>query len=491
MTIQKIDMNENSFSIAGSSGNRAELRPTLGVVRLIFLIIAAAAPMAGVLGVVPVALAFGNGIGLPLTFLAAAVILGLFTIGYNAMSREVVNVGAFYAYIVRGFGGTLGLGSAFLALAAYIIFVVGVVGYFSFFAQVALADVLGIHLHWGVLAAFAIAVAAVLGYRQIDFSSRMLAVLLAVEFTVLIALNVSVVGSKGAEAFPMTVFSFDALSNGAPGVAIMLAFTCFIGVESAALYSEEAHSPSRTIGLATFGAVFLTSFFYFMTTWITIGAVGPDIQAQAGKELADLYFNLGNTYVGGFATNVMKVFLATSMFATHLAIHNVASRYIFALGRQACLPSILGRTHAVHASPHAASIVVTVVTVAVVGVAALAQLDPLLELGAVGIGLGTVGIIALQAITSLAIIAYFRRKGRSRLWTTVIAPIASFIGLGLACILAVQNFDLLTGFENRLVHVLPGLLVVIFAIGCLYATWLKRNRPSVYSSIVDELSSKA
>lgn len=485
MTVQNA-----SLERMGAATEAPSLRPTLGVTRLIFLIVAAAAPMAGVLGVVPVAFAFGNGMGLPLTFLAAAVILGLFTVGYNAMSKEVVNVGAFYAYIARGFGGVLGLGSAFLALLAYLVFVCGVVGYFSFFTQVALADVLGINVHWIVPAVFAILVAAVLGYRQIDFSSRMLAVLLTVEFVVLLALNIGIVGSKGTAAFPTGVFSFDAVCSGAPGVAIMLAFTCFIGVESAALYSEETHSPSRTIGIATFGAVFLTSVFYFMTTWITIGAVGPDVQAVAKQQVAELYFNLGNAYVGGFATKIMMVFLATSMFATQLAIHNVSSRYIFALGRQACLPSFLGRAHEVHASPHAASVVVTLVTIAVVGIAFLFGLDPLLQLGAVGIGFGTVGIIALQAITSLAVIAYFHRKGRSHWWTTVAAPLASFVGLALTVALAVGNFDLLTGFGNRFVLLLPCLLVVAFLAGGAYAVWLKANRPSVYASIVDELRSK-
>ncbi|MBM7048407.1 APC family permease [Rhizobium lusitanum] len=476
---------------AASADEAASLRPTLGAVRLIFLIVAAAAPMAGVLGVVPVAFAFGNGMGLPLTFLAAAVILGLFTVGYNAMSKEVVNVGAFYAYIARGFGGVVGLGAAFLALLAYLVFVCGVVGYFSFFAKVALADVFGIEVHWVVPAAFALVVAAFLGYRRIDFSSRMLAVLLSVEFAVLLALNVSIVGTKGIAAFPSGVLSLDAVWSGAPGIAIMLAFTCFIGVESAALYAEETHSPSRTIGIATFGAVLLTSVFYFMTTWITIGAVGPDVQAVAQQQVAELYFNLGNQYVGGFATKIMMVFLATSMFATHLAIHNVCSRYIFALGRQACLPAFLGRPHPVYASPHAASVVVTLVTVAVVGIAVLLGLDPLLQLGAVGIGFGTVGVIALQAITSVAVIAYFRRKGRSHWWTTVLAPLASFFGLAATVILAVKNFDLLTGFQNAVVLSLPALLVIAFLAGGAYAGWLKRNRPSAYAAITDEFHSGA
>lgn len=466
------------------------LRPSLGTLRLIFLIIAAAAPMAAVLGVVPIAFAFGNGLGVPLTFAGVAVILGFFTVGYNAMSKEVVNVGAFYAYVARGFGSVLGLGSAFLAILSYTVFVCGVVGYVAFFTQVALSDLFGINVHWIVPAIVAVVLAAILGYRQIDFSSRMLAILLAVEFAVLIALNISIIWSKGADAFPVSVFSLSAVFSGAPGIAIMLAFTCFIGVESAALYSEETHSPSRSIGLATFGAVFLTALFYFVTTWITIGAVGSDVQNVATSQLATLYFNLGDQYLNKLATHTMELFLSTSMFATLLAIHNVASRYIFALGRQGCLPAFLGRVHPTHASPHNASALITLITVTVVAITFEFGLDPLLGLGAVGIGFGTVGIIALQALTSLAIIAYFRRKGRTHWWRTLTAPIVSFIGLALAVSLAVRNFDLLTGSKSPVVILLPYLLVLAFIIGGLYAIRLKKSHPDVYSAIAQNVNSE-
>ena len=37
------------------------------------------------------------------------------------------------------------------------------------------------------------------------------------------------------------------------------------------------------------------------------------------EQLADLYFNLSSTYLGGLATKMVIVFLATSMLATGLA----------------------------------------------------------------------------------------------------------------------------------------------------------------------------
>jgi hypothetical protein len=345
MTIQETANNPNAPSAVDDAGDGAGLRQSLGTLRLIFLIIAAAAPMAAVLGVVPVAFAFGNGAGLPLTFLAVALVLGLFSIGYSAMSKEIVSAGAFYAYIARGLGVVAGLGGAFLAIVSYVTFICGAVGYFAFFSKIALHDIFGIDVHWTVTGIFAILFCAVLGYRQIDFSSRMLALLLMAEFVVLIILSGAIVWGKGAAAFPASVFSLNAVLSGAPGVAVMLAFTCFIGVESAALYSEEAKAPSKSVGTATIGAILITVCFYFLTTWITVGAVDGDIQTVASAQVANLYFGLSDQYIGGFATKAMMLFLATSMLATNLAVHNVSSRYIFSLGRQSSLPAMLGRTH--------------------------------------------------------------------------------------------------------------------------------------------------
>lgn len=153
---------------------------------------------------------------------------------------------------------------------------------------------------------------------------------------------------------------------------------------------------------------------------------------------------------------------------------------VFALGRQSCLPAVLGRTHAVHASPHAASALITVITATAVAFCFLFGIDPLLGLGAVGIGLGTVRIIAHQALTSLAVVAYFHRWSRSHWSTAIMAPLTSFIGLALAVSLAVRNFDLLSGSQNQLVILRTYSLIAAVLVGGVYAAWLQRKRPTIF-----------
>ena len=469
------------------TSNPGQLRKSLGTARLVFLVVAAAAPMAAVIGVVPVAFALGNGAGVPLTFVGVTAVLALFAVGYAAMSRRIVGTGAFYTYVARGLGATAGLGAAFVAVFSYTVFVAGALAYFSYFARAAVTDIVGVDIPWLWYAAVGGALVAVLGYRQIDLSSKLLAGLLVAEFVILALLVGSIVVHKGSDAFPAESLGTSALTSGAPGIAIMLAFTCFIGFESAALYSEEAHDPKRSISRATYISVGLIGAFYFVTTWATVGGVGADSVADiAGNQLGDMYFTLSTTYLSPLITQVMEVFLATSLFATTLAIHNVASRYMFALGRQRCLPHRLGRAHPRHASPYVASMTVTAITVVIVVVCWALGVEPLVGLGAVAIGFGTVGIIALQALTSLAVIAFFRATHGMSWWSTVVAPGLAFLGLVAAVVMAVSRFDLLSGNESTVIKYLPYALLAAFAVGCGYAQWNKHRRPHVHAALVDD-----
>ena len=63
-------------------------------------------------------------------------------------------------------------------------------------------------------------------------------------------------------ALPATSFNPHVVLSGAVGVAMMFAFTSFIGFESAALYGEETRNPKRSVPLATYISVVLIAVFY-------------------------------------------------------------------------------------------------------------------------------------------------------------------------------------------------------------------------------------
>ncbi len=69
----------------------------LTVFGIAFFVVAAAAPLVGVTGAVPLAVVLGNGAGVPGAYLAVGIVLLLFSVGYAAMSRYVTNTGCFFA----------------------------------------------------------------------------------------------------------------------------------------------------------------------------------------------------------------------------------------------------------------------------------------------------------------------------------------------------------------------------------------------------------
>src|SRR4029450_12462910 len=79
-------------------------RNRLGIAGIVFFVVAAAAPLVGMTGAVPVAIVLGNGAAAPRAYLAVGIVLLVFSVGYSAMTTSVSNAGAFFAYIGRGLG---------------------------------------------------------------------------------------------------------------------------------------------------------------------------------------------------------------------------------------------------------------------------------------------------------------------------------------------------------------------------------------------------
>ena len=171
-------------------------RASLSTSRIVFLVIAAAAPLASMIGNLPIALGRGNGAGTPGAFVIAGLTLLFFAVGYAAMSRRIVNTGAFYTYITEGLGTAAGIGSAYTALIAYVTFTFGLAAFFGYFTDLVLTQA-GAHVPWPVYAGVGIALVAVLGYRSIDASSVVLGALMIGEVAILAVFDGSVIAAKG------------------------------------------------------------------------------------------------------------------------------------------------------------------------------------------------------------------------------------------------------------------------------------------------------
>ena len=172
------------------------LSGTLGVGSIVFMVVAAAAPLTVIAGTVPLGVAAGNGPAFPTTFALCCAILLLFAVGFCAMSRHVPNAGAFYAYVQRGLGRAPGLGSAFLALATYTAVQLAVYGYIGAVLDGLVQHYGGPALPWWLWSVIALTVVGFLGYRNIELSSKVLGALLIAEVAIVLVFDAVVIAPR-------------------------------------------------------------------------------------------------------------------------------------------------------------------------------------------------------------------------------------------------------------------------------------------------------
>jgi amino acid transporter len=412
-------------------------------------------------------------------------LLLVFSVGYVAMSREMPEAGSFYSYITRGFGAITGVGSAYVAIFAYISIYCSLLAYTGSYAASMIQDYFGIRIPWFALTLAAGLLISALGRRRIDLSSRILGFIVFAEFLIVMALDLGILARHGVAALPAQSMEWRSATGIGAGISLMLAFTCYGGFEAAALFSEETVRPERNVAIATFGSVILIGLLFGLTAWLTVGAIGVGaIQATAAAHIDEMYFTLSGQILGHFASSLTRLLMTSSLFAAALAGHNVSSRYLMVMGRLHCLPKSFGSIHPIFGSPHIASLAVTAIALPVDAVCFAMGVAPITGLGAAAVGIGTLGIICLQGLTSLSVIIYFVRERRFSWWTTGLAPSLGFAGLAAVFVLAVANFDLLTGSTDARVRVLPFALAPVFMAGMVRAARLRRSRQDIYRGLL-------
>jgi amino acid transporter len=448
------------------------LRGSLGVGSIVFMVVAAAAPLTVIAGTVPIGISLGDGAGYPAMYIICSIVLGLFAIGFTNMSRHVPSAGGFYAYIGRGLGRSAGLSAAFLALLSYIAVLVAVYGYIG----AAINDLISAHssmsLPWWTWSLIVAAVVSLLGYRQIDLSGKVLGVLLLGEVGVVLLIDSFVVGRGGHHGFSSAPLHLAAITSGAPGIAIMFALAGFLGFESTVVFRDEARNPARTIPRATYIALALIGCFYALSSWALVSAWGDKgAVSAAGANPGGMLAETARIYVGSYAADLVSVLLITSLFAAVLSFHNVSARYLFSLGKTSVLSRRLGRSHPKHSSPHHASVTVTMLTLLLIAGAVAAGLDPVAQVFAWLAGVATVGVVALMLATCLSVMIFFRRhRVDDRLWPTVVAPAIALVALAGCLYLTVDNLPLLVGGSNTLALVISAVLLLAVVLGPVVAT---------------------
>ncbi|MFF7561064.1 APC family permease [Streptomyces pseudovenezuelae] len=472
-------------------GTVHRLKPNaIGLLGVVFMAVATAAPITAMTGNVPFMVSAGNGIGAPASYLVAMVVLAIFSVGFTSMAKHITSTGAFYGFISYGLGRTAGLASGLLATFAYVVFEPALIGIFSTFATQTLKDQTGVHVPWWAFAVLMLAVNATGTWFGVSVAEKLLVVLLATEVTVLAAMAVSVAfhggGPNGFSLDPVN--PVNAFKGTSAGLGLFFAFWSWVGFESTAMYGEESRNPKKIIPKATMISVLGVGVFYVFVSWMAISGTG---EANAVKVATDnplaLFFGPTEQYVGHWAVDVMQWLMITGSLACGMAFHNCAARYMYALGREGVLPVLkntVGRTHPRHGSPHIAGLVQTVITAVLLAAFWIAGKDPYTGTYVLLAILGTMAILVVQAVCSFAVLAYFRtHHPESRHWfRTLVAPLVGGVAMLAVVGLLVSNMGAAAGTESGslVLRATPWLVAAVAALGVGYAQYLKRRAPQRY-----------
>jgi amino acid transporter len=486
-----------------SQGESSKLhRRALGVPDLVFFIVAASAPLTAVAGGQAATYLVTGNKGVPFMFIPLGIILALFAVGYAAMSRHVANAGAFYAYVARGLGKVQAVGAAFVALIAYNAMQIGIYGLFGVALGAFMADKVGIDLQWYWWCLIGGGVIGVLGVLQIDLNARVLGVLLILEVLVVALFDFAILADPGPEGITGVGFDPGVSFGTAAGATLTFCVASFVGFESAAIYSEEVKDPKRTVAKATFIAIGLIAVFYAISSWLVGIAAGPStivdpaalgaagFGAPDAPDPTTVLFITGADRLGAFWGDSASLLFATSLFAALLSFHNAVARYTFALGREGVLPRVFSRVQARTGAPFVASLTQTVLALAVVIVFALADADPVLKLFTWLTNLGALGVLLLMAVTSFAVVSYFRQRPDAEVsaWAGTIAPAIAGVALLVVLVLGVLNFNVLITSAtdaptDTMAIVLPVILFGAGALGLALGAWMKSGKPDTYARI--------
>jgi amino acid transporter len=494
------------------------LKPgAIGLMAVLFMAVANAAPITAMTGNTPIALGYGNGIGAPAGFLVATIVLTLFTIGFIAMARYITTAGSFYGFVTHGLGQVWGMVTGALATMAYVVFEGSLIGIFAYFTNDALKRWFDVDVNWLILALVGIVLIGLFGYFDIRIAAAFLGVTLVCEVLLLGALAFSVLFSGGGpdgmvpEAInPLNAFKNlqegggvgavidgKAVAAGSGAIGLFFAFWSWVGFETTAVYGEESRNPKRIVPLATIIAVIGLGTFYTFVSWMMIAGNGTKQAIEkANTDSIGLWVDLAEDKLGGSFVGDLYLFLIVmGSFACGLAFHNAASRYIYAIGRE--LPATantIGRTHGVHRSPHIASVVQSVITLVLTlgfyflttNGSDVAKGAYFYEYGLLAI-LGTMAILIVQAITSFAVISYFhvKKAAPGNILTTGIIPALGGFGMLYVVWLLLSNIDFAGGVaaSSPFFKAIPYLVVLTAVVGLVGVLLLRsRNRP-VYDSI--------
>ncbi len=399
-------------SLEPPAGAVGRLRRSLGFLGAVSVSVGVMAPTLAmsITGVGPAKLIGRAG---PLAYVLASLGVGLVAYGFIRLSSFVAHAGSVYAFVGRAVGPRAGFFTGWALLGTYIVFPpVSMIGV-AVFGQAFLRDTgLARDPDWLPIALVSWALIWVLASRGVRNTAR---ALLAVEGVsmALILILVAVIYVKLAAGSTPTGRSLNADWLHLPGgtsfstvaLAATFGFLSFAGFEAAGSFGEESGAPRRTIprsiGLAiAVGGAFYVICMVAQTLGFGTSAAGVAAFTHSQAPLGEL----ARTYIDRPMADALDAGAMLSALGAGLGGVAVASRMLFALGRDGILPRSLARVSSTGAPATALAVAMTLSLAALLsfGLAGTHALSAFFYLATMGV----LSLLVMYVVTNAAALRF-------------------------------------------------------------------------------------
>ncbi|MGH3168478.1 MAG: APC family permease [Trebonia sp.] len=382
-------------------GSADAVAQSLALLALAFAVSAAPAAAAGSAGAAVPAAYIIAGVG----SLCLASVIVRFT-------RRIAHAGGLYTYTVRGLGPQAGFIAGWLYAIAFAVGISFVLIISADFLSTVLTANTSVHLGWFPWYCVLLALILLLALADIRVSTRIQLVFAVAGVLTIVALSIAISVKGGADGLSWRPFD-PAQSPSAHGLAlaVVLAFTGYIGFEAAAVLGEEAARPRRVIPRAILGTVIVATVYFIFVTWAQ--AIGYGVSG-AGKWAADptALATLSDRYVAHWFGTLVDIVVVIDAFVAALAGVHLTARTLFAMGRDGGIPRVFAATTPRFRSPYA-GIAVSVVLTLILG-AWLGRhygVSTYFALMATTASLGILFVYALVAIAGMVFFWNARHRG--------------------------------------------------------------------------------
>ena len=298
--------------------------------------------------VLPAVASAGLGAAAPIAYVVCAVLMALIVCCFASAGSRVSLTGGLYAYVEVAFGPFVGFmaGVLYSLMAAFAV------------ASVASAFAGSVGALWTPLATPAVraivlvalfAVLAVINVRGVRLGARLIdtaAIAKLLPLLIFIAAGIWFV-------HPEFVRWPGLPPIGDIGRTCIVLIYAFVGVEVALVPSGEVRNPARTVPLALFSALALTTTVYLLVQGVAQGLLGPSMSGFATAPLAEAASRVlgraGHALVLGGAIVSMFGYVAGDMLGS--------PRALFAYARDGVLPAALAQVHPRFHTPYVAIVV--------------------------------------------------------------------------------------------------------------------------------------